>query len=380
MAYSKIFRVRLVALSPIHIGCDDVYDPTSFIIDEKNKKLIHFKPQDFIKSLKEEEWNEFSELCSKGTVKSLIEIFKFIGATQVQGNENSVELCSGFLEHYKELKELTEELKELTESKIEMKMKQFVINRTAYNPNSQQPYIPGSSLKGSLRTAYLNLLARETRSAQSPVKKSKDLEERLLGGSFFSDPLRFLHISDLQPKEVSRKIVYSVNKKKKVSKYEPQGPFQILEAIQPRSVFEGTVEIVSPIGKAADLRVADSLNSLNPLKLFNAVKNFYIKSLFPEEEEIAQNIGTNLDLVKEGKDQSEKDESLHLVRIGRHSGAEAVTIEGHRNIKIMQKKGEKPKYEDHSTTVWLASDKRKPNNTANLLPFGWALLKFAKAG
>ncbi len=368
MAYSKIFRVRLVALSPIHIGCDDAYDPTTFRIDEKNKKLIHFKLQDFIKSLKEEELRIFSELCSKGTVKSLIEIFKFIGATQVQGNGNSVELCSGFLEHYKKLKELAE-------SKIEKEMKQFVINRTAYNPNSQQPYIPGSSLKGSLRTAYLNLLARETRSAQLPIKKSKDLEERLLGGSFFSDPLRFLHISDLQPKEVSHKIVYAVNKKKEVS--EPQGPFQILETIQPGSEFEGTMEIIHPFEKSEDSLKFKEVNLFDQKKLFKA-DNFYIR-LFSEEEKISQEIGVNLKLVKgfikQAKDQSEKGESLHLIRIGRHSGAEAVTIEGYRSIKIMQKK--EAKCAEPSTTVWLASNNQKPNSTANLLPFGWALLKFS---
>ena len=63
-----------------------------------------------------------------------------------------------------------------------------------------------------------------------------------------------------------------------------------------------------------------------------------------------------------------------MARVGRHSGAESVTIEGHRNIKIMMGKGEKPKYLDRATTLWLASEKRKPEDRDGLQPFGWVQL------
>jgi CRISPR-associated protein Csm5 len=62
------------------------------------------------------------------------------------------------------------------------------------------------------------------------------------------------------------------------------------------------------------------------------------------------------------------------VRIGRHSGAECLTVDGVRNIKIMGKQqGDPPKYGHHSTTVWLAGDSNKA--TSNLLPFGWVALE-----
>ena len=63
-----------------------------------------------------------------------------------------------------------------------------------------------------------------------------------------------------------------------------------------------------------------------------------------------------------------------LVRIGRHSGAECVTVEGHRDIKIMQGPGVRAKSLDHATTVWLAADTDNPSNTMHLRPFGWAEL------
>jgi len=61
------------------------------------------------------------------------------------------------------------------------------------------------------------------------------------------------------------------------------------------------------------------------------------------------------------------------LRIGRHSGAECVTVAGFRNIRIMGKKGEPAKSGGNSTTVWLAGD--TPTAENNLHPFGWAALE-----
>ncbi len=61
--------------------------------------------------------------------------------------------------------------------------------------------------------------------------------------------------------------------------------------------------------------------------------------------------------------------------MGRHSGAECVTIEGNRHIKIMQRSGTPPKFLDHATTIWLASESSKPNTNSGLVPFGWAVME-----
>jgi len=90
--------------------------------------------------------------------------------------------------------------------------------------------------------------------------------------------------------------------------------------------------------------------------LLNASKDFY--------EKIARNENfTNTE--KEG----------FLIRIGRHSGAEAVTIEGNRFIKISPPGRPFKPSREGSTTLWLASDEKtyfsKPS-FQNL--FGWAIL------
>ena len=59
--------------------------------------------------------------------------------------------------------------------------------------------------------------------------------------------------------------------------------------------------------------------------------------------------------------------------LGRHSGAEALTIEGARSIKIMGKRGEQAKYLPNSTTIWFAAD--TPTAETGLQPFGWVALE-----
>jgi len=98
-------------------------------------------------------------------------------------------------------------------------------------------------------------------------------------------------------------------------------------------------------------------------EIIEALKTFYGKEKQREEKELSR-IGVTSPQINKGVP----------LRIGRHSGAECVTVEGYRHIKIMQGKGKSPKFKDHATTIWLSSDSRKPQNNANLKPFGWATL------
>jgi CRISPR-associated protein Csm5 len=62
-----------------------------------------------------------------------------------------------------------------------------------------------------------------------------------------------------------------------------------------------------------------------------------------------------------------------LLRVGRHSGAESVTLNGVRNIRIMKGKGDAPDFLDEAKTLWLAGDERQSQR--DLLPFGWILIE-----
>ena len=70
-----------------------------------------------------------------------------------------------------------------------------------------------------------------------------------------------------------------------------------------------------------------------------------------------------------------KNNQSFLLRVGRHSGAESMTLNGIRNIKIMQGRNEKLVFQDQTTTIWLANDHQK--NERDLVPFGWMLVDIA---
>lgn len=349
---NKPYKIRLTVLTPIHIGCDDVYEPTNFHIE--NNKLIHFDTFNFISSLKDEERKKFVEICSRGNITSLLEIYKFIKNKKINGRE--INIANELAGHYEQVLNLPIN----NERRIKEELNNFSISRTAYTPNDNLPYIPGSSLKGSIRTAYLNKLARE-RNVRNYNGRSKDLEAELLGGTFSNDPFRFVRISDLMPiNNVKTKIYYAVNRKKTGNR--AGGPYQILESIEKDSVFEGILNIETPV---------HSRNSINQRGFEQAIKSFY-KSILEQELGVYNTLTLNSPVIQSLK--SLKENSI-LIKIGRHSGAEAVTIEGSRKITIRGPRGQNTTG-NSSTTIWLASENKNPNDNSGLIPFGWAKIEF----
>jgi len=378
----KPIKIRLHVLSPIHIGCDDVYEPTSFVIDEEKKKLIEFDPLEFVKSLNPQELAELSKTATTDNLLAIFKTIKRLYKPSIKGRE--VEITDYLVSHYKKILGMGTYEKNAV-------INQFTINRTAYKSFDNMPYIPGSSIKGSIRTAYLNMLAKEKGITQcwkmylgknelksydeiyKNINKGRNniaekLEEELLGGRFSSDPFSYVKVSDFLPLEnVRTKIIYAINRKKSARKEETSAErselYQIFEVIQRESVFEGVINLVKPLEN-----------------LFVSLNDFYTQIL-QQDASILQNTGSDICLTSEvNRKFGEKiDEKAFVICLGRHSGAEAVTIEGNRLIRIMQGKDKAGKmryeYKPYSTTIWLASDSPKPESNNGLLPFGWAVLE-----
>lgn len=360
----KPLKVRLHIISPVHIGCDDVYEPTSFVIDERTNTMIEFDPMDFVKTLNHEQKNELVKVCSDDNLLSIFKFIKRVYKPAIGGRK--VSISSGLSEHYRKV---------LAMSSYDRKavIHQFTINKTTYNPQNNIPYIPGSSIKGSMRTAYLSKLAKD-RNIAGRKGNAKDLESDLLYGDFDKDPFRMVKVSDFMPAgDVKTKIIYAVNRKKSKSEIPTMAdssPPQILEIIQSNSIFEGIINIHQPEKLAG---IVKAIEEKGFLKSMNA---FYMP-LFNAENKVTKEINAG-SIVGNRINEKFKDKlglTAFLLRIGRHSGAESVTIEGNRYIKIIQKKGTPPKFLDHATTIWLASESSKPNSNNGLVPFGWVVME-----
>ena len=355
----ETFRCALKITSPVHLGCDEVYEPTGFVVDEENGRLTTFDPFQFIQDLRGDTREKLSRLCRKGTIESVLEIFKFFRGKKADGRQ--VELCNGFVDHYRKVLALNTNAKIITQN-----LNQFQISRTAFKSVDNRPYIPGTAVKGAIRTAYLNSLAGKKRTTKQQGKITSDeLQSKLIGYEprrMETDPFRLVKVSDFMPVgKIRTRIVYAVNKKKKVSDREARGPYQIIEVIEPGTCFVGEISVEKPqtekyIRNPATLEGV--LKSLNP---------FYQGE---NERECRQLRNIKIDGVS-----VQVAEGMYALRIGRHSGAESITVNGHRKIRIMLGGNESPVYKDQATTFWLASDTAKNQYNRGLRPFGWTVLK-----
>lgn len=344
-----VYKCYLQTLSPIHLGCDEVYEPTGFVIDEQHHKMVVFDPMAFIARMPAADRERFSAICRKGTIESILEIYKFMRGRAAEGRP--IDVCPGLVDHYKQ----TIGLPTNNQRRVQNELNKFTIARTAFRQSDQRPFIPGSAVKGALRTAYLNGLAKQKKVGQQRV--AKELEKRLMEGTFESDPFRMVKVSDFMPVgDVGLKVVYAINEKKRPSEHDARGPFQILEAIQTGAIFTGEISVDAP-EKKAPIKTPVTMDAL-----LNSAQVFYAKECTREAQEL-KNIQV-AGVTTNGQ----------MLRLGRHSGAESVTIEGHRDIRIMMGKGKKPKFLDHATTFWLSSDYPRPNDKNGLQPFGWAAL------
>lgn len=345
---------KLKVMTPVHIGCGEDYEPTGFAVDEKEQTLIAFDPASFLASLEREDLEQYTAICRKGNLESLLEIYRFIHRHRERANGRKITVSDEFIEHHSQTLRLSGQ-------KIGKELNQFQIARTAFNAVDGTPYIPGSALKGSLRTAVLNL--RNGKKSQPKYRgrtAGNDMEKELCGGTFATDPFRLVKVGDFHPiGKVRQRIVYAVNRKKKPSEKEARGPYQILEIIEPGTEFIGSITIQEP-------ELNSGIRSPIDLSEIEKALGFYNRE---QEKE-------TLTLKTIGASSIKPDTSgqgSFLIRLGRHSGAECVTVEGHRDIKIMLGPKEN-RFLQSATTVWLAAASSKPSSNVALRPFGWAHL------
>lgn len=363
-------RIRLHAMSPIHIGCGEVYEPTSFRVDTDAGKLYPFDPLDLIDALDDAGRRAFEKVCSGDNLLAIIkEVARLAAAAQVPPL-SSVDMAKGLVEHYRKVLEMSSYNRDAVIS-------QFTLERTAYNPNGCFPYIPGSSLKGAIRTAYLNFKNGGKSCRIDDMRKvnqtAKELEKRLLDGSFEDDPFRLLKVPDLMPVEPpSTRLLYAVNVRKKGG--EGKGPFQILETIAHGAVFEGVLSLNQPSAGARVKKLPAIGDLLLCLNTFNM-------DCYREDKKVMEDIKADSFLKELGGRIGKysgaiKDKTACLIRLGRHGGAESHTLDGVRKIKIMRGK-EAPVCLNHTTTIWLAAEDKKADKG---IPFGWAVLEMLPVG
>ncbi len=245
------------------------------------------------------------------------------------------------------------------------------VSRCVFNSNTLTSYIPGSSIKGAIRTAYLSTLAR-----REHVKCRKNLDEKeILGGAFDKDPFRLLKVEDCiaSQKDLTQVFCLVMKKREKhKNSNNARGVPQYLEAVVPFNygIFDGSLRL-----QDGD----ETLKALSLEKIIAAVNKFNI-SMFEEQKKQLQQLSFVHQrwLNKAEKLINKMDKSNNmLIRLGKLCTAESKTVNGAngeelREILIRNPKTRKSTINKHGTTFWLAGD-HKSND--NLLPMGWAIIE-----
>jgi CRISPR-associated protein Csm5 len=176
----KQYLLHITPISPIHIGTGEELLPFSYIIKDINPKhedyrFIRFNDTKLIQLLNEEEKAKFLQVAKKDDLIELRKVFIQIADEAITRDQSCILSIS----------EVTEEALNLWQELDEHPQNSFIVRptiATARFGKALIPYIPGSSLKGAVRTAVMDVLDDAIRTEQRITPQK--------------DPFRFLAISD----------------------------------------------------------------------------------------------------------------------------------------------------------------------------------------
>ncbi|MFH0775902.1 MAG: type III-A CRISPR-associated RAMP protein Csm5 [bacterium] len=304
----KRYRLYGEVLTPIHIGSGVVIEPYEYMISED--RLYKIDLAELLISLEDTEREEILGLLEK-------DILGFRGFIR-----NRVDLS-----RYSQFSVgVSPEVSRLYKDKLVEFQNQLLIGLFIRSLN--QPYIPGSSLKGALRTAVIfHLLSGKTGEGFSDR-----LEGNILGcldnRGFLnpsSDPFRAIKIRDASLEKDSTAIEEIETFRNDGDRLKDMGMQVIKEVVSPKTSFETELLIDDDLFR----KNRDMGRRLNTEIFINACSDFYQQVIDRErdyfkETEVASNYERFLQL----------DKGEFLLRLGWGSGFNSTTV----NLKMFKPK------------------------------------------
>lgn len=422
--FMKTYRLAIRPQSPIHCGCGEDYDPTAYVIADGAlypfdgpKVLTQFPAMrdDVMRALRGDD--------PKAIIAWLERYYSNHAEAITAQAAGKIPVTPDVEDYYYD---------------GDASNRYFAIERTAHRPDGAA-YIPGSSIKGAIRTALLNalpsglshraeemkdLIAKANDAGKQAREKTHFGKERPLKGgelekelgfwgvaklrSYYGpngqkhhgkpDPLSRIHIGDSEASgKDDRTICYALNRKairdepgaataQGIARTSPVASnlFAALEVIsdkcQPKFVSQLTLRDKPVDGRGRPLNPDDDGKAFTVAEIALACNRFCHK-LLSDEIAILERCGYSspswIEYAKGMRAQMERFIAApqaangFFLRLGKHSGAESLTIEGFRNLKTHPRRQQ---YADKPTTLWLCASARK--DVANMIPFGWALATF----
>lgn len=393
--FLKTYRLALTPLSPIHIGCGEDFEPTNYVMEDG--VLYGFDPSRA--ALTEAQGKELMQIANNGDWLGIQRFFKkHAKIFQAQANL-LIPVARGVQDQY----DRTFGNVANVENNGNVVINRLALERAVSVGPSQQPYIPGSSFKGALRTSHLNDI-----NDRKPLQYGEDdkknganrLEKRLYEEiDFEMSPMRLVKVSDLMPNgELERTVVFAAMRRKRfVRDRKTREEKQVNDNLATRKeiIAHGqyrklTGEIVLPLlGDLPDSEKTPKrifrFTDLN--NLVNATNEYHLQKLMDELNTLDSRRFTSENWLQSVRKLLEKGGALRrkfdegsamLVRLGRYGGAESKTLDGIRSIHIPQAKRPEEKYVKTAHCFWLAANDAKARS--DMLPFGWAVVEIDPPG
>jgi len=355
----KVERARLIltALSPLHVGCGQDYAPYEYV-DTKEENIAVFGTEHLARAIPQEALPRLAEAAQdpdRPERKLQKVISEFRDALLAQEGIRIIPKLARKLPNGVNIRR---------------------IERTSFDPLTDAAILPGSSIKGALRTAWL---------AQHPD---------LLNVRIPNDPLRLLTIADATASNEARALMFLQRVHKKPLHHNPGSPSSVkydylLETIQRRGKFQSELvlrqpepgaRVSGPIPCLAELVAAANAHYKPELEHclayladmrheygYGSDWTDWIKTEFVDRDSkeirdasgATKKVYTYGGLIRKGKG--------FLLRIGKHGGAESLTLPRQRQIRT--KYGMRTA--THTMTI-TANDANEPNKAE---PFGWVFVQ-----
>ncbi|MFC1730370.1 type III-A CRISPR-associated RAMP protein Csm5 [candidate division KSB1 bacterium] len=325
----KQYLIEGTVLSPVHIGSGEELNPFDYII--RDGVMIRFRLDELLSGLTGEEQGDFYRLNDDGDIGRLR---KFI-ADRVDRQR-----------HASYSTDVTKSVENQYMQKIDDIRNQLLIQPVIRDKYSSRPYIPGSSLKGALRTAIVSELAEDTpglRKGDDSLKwnlELKVLHYGVQGGRGLrpvmgKDPFRAVKVRDMHLDSDSVSVAFVKNVSRgHDGRLQPGRGIPMVSEVIKGSVMGNTVKFSGELLFDNDLvsrHGALGRNDITPEFIVRACNAFYVPKVDEESEKFYERStiqAASDELLKEVTSLA-NDECL--IRIGRYSGCESVTVDTYRS-------------------------------------------------
>ncbi len=387
-------RLKGWAVSPIHIGDGTKIDPSGFMLN--GNRLDRFEPAQVISNLGEKKQLEYIKMLKQNGLKEAQDLlrknaYKFI-LENIAVSQHSINDIQISFDNLKRLGELSPFIR-----------------------TGGKPFIPATTIKGALRTAYLAKIADGNQKLRQDTinlanndrvgntsRTANTFQQSALeykNNTIEKDPFRDLMVTDGKLSQNST--IYDKVQIAKLSgdggvRFEQEKGIQIhVERLN--SIFDNIPTAINPaeieieialpeaqnIEKRQKLNAEKSPNTRLKIDILRSANNVHHAKLwFLELNSFYQGTGTDslmngfvsaLGIKVNNADEFAKalnEKGAWLLKIGRFAHFEAKSIEGMRFGEKRGTKGNQPKFiKDHAGTRQLAKNQ---NNIP--LPFGWVIL------